>query len=1420
VCQNEAAVIRFSGRYNNLPEFKWGFDSAAYVSGSGEGPYEVRWNSPGIKDISLTIDEQGCSSSFSEKIQVTPITSVYLHVSAERDTICSNQSVTFTASPKNFVRYNFYVNSTLMQSSSENQFTGNGFTNGDRIYVKITDINGCSEIISDTLNLTVLDTPGVSLTSSVSNDTICYTDPVIFTASPSGYDLYEFYAGNTLMQSGAGNALIVPDLQDNERVYVRATDKNCVSDRSNSIVTTVKELLPPPQVMCGPSTTSSLEFRWDSVTGATGFEVSLDGAAFRIPLAGSSAVSEFLGGLSAGESHSLVVRAIDASSCGNGMASDTVECFANDCQEIDFDLSNPVIEGCKDDYVKLSIENLNITNYAVQWDYGVSSSNLEYGLQIETPRSLPVTVTNLDEPGCPSVTKSFTIVSTPKPQINLTSSAGNDTICEGSPLKFTVDLPDLDRYAFYDNGLNVQDGPDNTWVSDDPSDGHSIYVKAVDNGCPAFSDTVRVYVDQPLEVPQINLLSSTASTLVFGWEPVSEANGYLVSRDSGPFIIPSSGYTGLSHSIISIDQGNATLLSVMAIGDGACGNSDVSQPAAGYAEFCTPFTFSIDDHYAVCSGDSLTLKITDISIRDYLVTWGSNAPGKSTSLTFVPAGDTVITLTVKNTDEPFCPPKVRYLTINVTNKPEKLTMAGSDSDNEICDGAFISFMATPAGYDHYRFYDNFNLLVEKSINTYDSHSWTNGHKITALGINGGCSGEMSDPLQVTVKEKRHQPQVNCGNSTDSTLSFTWDSIPDAYGYMVSIDGQAYAVPSSGTTGLLHEINGLSGGDSVQVSVIATGSQPCGDSEPSVVKTCYATACNAIDYQIDAYQDVCENEPAELTIRNISATNFSISWNGGAFSTDTSFSFMPVSDTVIHTLLKDNAQQECPSVEKDFNIRVNKIIPVTLSVAGVPGDTVCEGQRLTYLAEPAGFDRYVFYDENSVIQDSSLNEYTIAGISRNNALYAEVFQNGCLTQSDTVHTLVVHPPELHLSASKIGTLCKNEPVKFISTTGFARYVLSDSFAIVAKTSEDTLSLSVNFSSLSVVATDDFGCVVTGTDTLFFNPLPLPEVSLSCSVDTICLGDNTVYYTMPEDLAQYAFYNNGTDLIQWGSSNYYTTDSLRKEDVISVIGIDSAGCQSRPSSSVFPIIHPYPEVTMFAEQEGICLGDSILLWHDEDPAFPSAGYVWSTGDLNDTIRISPGVTTGYVVFYSPGLCPNIPVAGQDVKVDTQEPPVANAGDDVTICITDSIQLVGSGGMRYQWNNAATLSDSLTAEPFASPSVNTTYILTVLNDYCRDVDSMTVFVDLCLEDLTDPVPQIITPNSDGFNDVWFVNHIEYFEKNSLRIFNRWGNQVYSASPYDNTWRGTSNKGIDLPDGTYFYLLDLGNGGEVHKGYIIIHR
>jgi uncharacterized repeat protein (TIGR01451 family)/gliding motility-associated-like protein len=90
---------------------------------------------------------------------------------------------------------------------------------------------------------------------------------------------------------------------------------------------------------------------------------------------------------------------------------------------------------------------------------------------------------------------------------------------------------------------------------------------------------------------------------------------------------------------------------------------------------------------------------------------------------------------------------------------------------------------------------------------------------------------------------------------------------------------------------------------------------------------------------------------------------------------------------------------------------------------------------------------------------------------------------------------------------------------------------------------------------------------------------------------------------------------------------------------------------------------------------------------------------------------------------------------------------------------------------------------------------------------------------------IPEGFSPNNDGINDLFVIRGIESYPHNSFTIFNRWGDKVFGEMTYQNTWDGKSTTGMrmggdDLPVGTYFYTLDLGDGSKVYKGSIYLNR
>jgi gliding motility-associated-like protein/uncharacterized repeat protein (TIGR01451 family) len=140
--------------------------------------------------------------------------------------------------------------------------------------------------------------------------------------------------------------------------------------------------------------------------------------------------------------------------------------------------------------------------------------------------------------------------------------------------------------------------------------------------------------------------------------------------------------------------------------------------------------------------------------------------------------------------------------------------------------------------------------------------------------------------------------------------------------------------------------------------------------------------------------------------------------------------------------------------------------------------------------------------------------------------------------------------------------------------------------------------------------------------------------------------------------------------------------------------------------------------------------------------------------------------------------------------------NTGTSETLTLTATVN--PSGG----YISTATI---LAIEPDGNNSNNTSTVATYPTDFF--------------------IPEGFSPNGDGINDILVIRGIGSFPNNNIVIFNRWGNKVYEASHYQNTWDGRSTRGLrvggdELPVGTYFYLLDLGDGTKIIKGTIYLNR
>lgn len=89
-----------------------------------------------------------------------------------------------------------------------------------------------------------------------------------------------------------------------------------------------------------------------------------------------------------------------------------------------------------------------------------------------------------------------------------------------------------------------------------------------------------------------------------------------------------------------------------------------------------------------------------------------------------------------------------------------------------------------------------------------------------------------------------------------------------------------------------------------------------------------------------------------------------------------------------------------------------------------------------------------------------------------------------------------------------------------------------------------------------------------------------------------------------------------------------------------------------------------------------------------------------------------------------------------------------------------------------------------------------------------------------------EAFSPNGDGFNDYWRIEGVDFYPDNLVQVFDRYNNLVFELDGYNNEnkmWRGESNHGLvsgKLPEGIYYYAINLGTGGGILKGFVVLKR
>ncbi len=245
---------------------------------------------------------------------------------------------------------------------------------------------------------------------------------------------------------------------------------------------------------------------------------------------------------------------------------------------------------------------------------------------------------------------------------------------------------------------------------------------------------------------------------------------------------------------------------------------------------------------------------------------------------------------------------------------------------------------------------------------------------------------------------------------------------------------------------------------------------------------------------------------------------------------------------------------------------------------------------------------------------------------------------------------------------------------------------------------------------VTVTDSVGCV--DYDTVRVNVKPAPPVFAGVDQE-ICIND-TAQLQATGGVGY--LWVTGNALSQTNIANPLANPTLTQDYIVVATGAN--GCSYPDTMNL--VVHPLPVAD--AGPDLTKCGESPI------PVSANGGviYQWTPPQDFDnpasaTPMVGPDSTSSYVLLVTD-------IYGcKDTDTLTVTTMYAHAGTGGTICFGDSITLQASGGVSYSWSPGIWLSDSLIANPLASPPVTTTFVVTAFDPSgCSDTNTVTVFVN----------------------------------------------------------------------------------------------
>jgi gliding motility-associated-like protein len=582
----------------------------------------------------------------------------------------------------------------------------------------------------------------------------------------------------------------------------------------------------------------------------------------------------------------------------------------------------------------------------------------------------------------------------------------------------------------------------------------------------------------------------------------------------------------------------------------------------------------------------------------------------------------------------------------------------------------------------------------------------------------------------------------------------------SYTWSTGANTQTISVNTSGTYSVAIAGVACGGSGSASISVTVT---------PAPTMTVNATSTS-----------ICPSGSATLTASG--ATTYS--WSPATGLSATTGSMVIASPTITTTYTVTGTNGGCTGTQTVM-ISVNSSLLVNVTASS---NTICSSGSTSLTASGAAT-----YSWSPATGLSATTGSMVIASPTITTTYTVTGTNGGCTGTQTVMISVNSSLLVNVTASS-NTICPSGSTS-LTASGAATYSWSPTTGLSATTGSMVIASPTITTTYTVTGTNG-GC--TGTQTVMISVNSSLLVNVTASSNTICPSSSA---TLTASGAATYSWSPITGLSATTGSMVIASPTITT--TYTVTGTNG-GCSNTNTITVNVIPLPIAVITPSGATT-FCQGGSVILTSTNGNS-----YLWSTGATTQSITVTTSGNYSVTVTNVNGCSATSTVT----SVIVNQLPTAGFSWSVNGLVTYSFTNNSTNATTYLWNfgNGQT---STSVNPSNTYGPGTYTVTLVASNACGSSTSAQVI------GVTFLFYNGFSPNGDGQNDSWEIPMLSYYTNNSVLIINRWGSEVWKGVNYDNNsivWTGKNMKGEDLPDGTYFYIINYNNTNK--RGWVIIKR